>query len=258
MLQKGAAVAYAKEEPCENNLLRMLRPEEFDLLRPSLESFDMDRGTVLHEPGDQVEHAFFPCGGALASYVVVLGSGASVETALIGREGAIGGIVSQGHVPAYSRAVAVIGGEFLRIDLNALEEAKTRSLRVRHLFARYADCLLAQIFQSVACNAAHKIEQRAVRWLVTAMDHTGDHEVPLTQEQLASMLGVGRSYVSRVIQILKQQGVLATRRGGLIVMDAEKLASLSCGCHDAVRRHFEEVLGGVYPKSTTGGPLGDD
>jgi CRP-like cAMP-binding protein len=232
-----------------NNLLRALRPEDFELLRPHLEPRHAVRGTVLHEAGDPVEFAFFPRGAALASYVVILSSGASVETALIGREGAVGGIVSQGHLPAYSRAMVVIGGDFLRIELAALEEAKSRSLTLRHLFARYADCLLAQIFQAVACNAAHRIEQRTVKWLLTAMEHTGDHEILLTQEQLASMLGVGRSYVSRVIQLLKQQQVLATRRGGLIVLNFEKLASLSCDCPAAVRRHFEEVLKGVYPVS---------
>jgi CRP-like cAMP-binding protein len=231
----------------ENNLFRALRHDDFELLRPHLEPRHAERGTVLHEAGDMVEFAYFPRGAALASYVVILSSGASVETALIGREGAVGGIVSQGHLPAYSRAVVIIGGDFLRIELTALEEAKSHSLTLRHLFARYADCLLAQIFQSVACNAAHRIEQRAVKWLLTALEHTGDHEILLTQEQLAGMLGVGRSYVSRVIQVLKQQQVLDTRRGGLIVLDLEKLASLSCDCPDQVRRHFDEVLKGVYP-----------
>jgi CRP-like cAMP-binding protein len=245
-MRKGTALGRLQDTP-ENNLLRVMRRDDYDLLRPGLEGWRIERGTILHEPGDRVEHAYFPCGATLASFVVVLGSGASVETALIGREGAIGGIVSQGHLPAFSRAVAVTGGEFLRIELTALEEAKSQSLTLRHLFARYADCMLAQIFQSVACNAAHKIEQRAVKWLLTAMDHTGDCEVALTQEQLASMLGVGRSYVSRVIQQLKQQNVLATRRGGLIVKDVDKMTALSCGCSDAVRRHFDEVLEGVYP-----------
>jgi len=31
------------------------------------------------------------------------------------------------------------------------------------------------------------------------------------------------------------------------VRDMEKLLSLSCDCPDAVRRHFDEVLKGVYP-----------
>ena len=155
-----------------NNLLRALRPEDYALLEPHLELRSAGRGTVLHEPGDLAEFAHFPCGAALASCVVVLSSGASVETALIGREGAVGGIVSQGHLPAHSRAVVILGGDFLRVELAALEEAKRRSVTLRHLFARYADCLLAQIFQSVAlqCGA----QDRAAGGEVSA-DNDGAH-----------------------------------------------------------------------------------
>ena len=81
----------------------------------------------------------------------------------------------------------------------------------------------------------------------TPIDRTGDHDVPLTQEQLASMMGVGRSYVSRVIQSLKRRHLLETRRGGVRVRDLERLDSLSCGCNNALRRHFDQVLAGVYP-----------
>jgi len=41
----------------------------------------------------------------------------------------------------------------------------------------------------------------------------GDNTVPLTHEQLATLLGVGRSYTSRVIQTFKAEGILETRRG---------------------------------------------
>jgi DNA-binding transcriptional regulator YhcF (GntR family) len=87
-----------------------------------------------------------------------------------------------------------------------------------------------------------------VKWLLAAIDRTGDHDVPLTQEQLAGMMGVGRSYVSRVIQTLKRRHLLETRRGGGRGVDNERLGALSCGCNDALRRHFEQVLAGVYPR----------
>jgi CRP-like cAMP-binding protein len=128
-----------------------------------------------------------------------------------------------------------------------LEEAKLRSMTLRHLFARYADCVMAQVFQAVACNAAHTIEQRTAKWLLSAMQRTGDHEVPLTQEQLANMMGVGRSYISRILQHLKARGFLRTMRGRMCVTDTVALEGLACGCNYAVRRHFDEVLSGVYP-----------
>lgn len=230
-----------------NNLLRSLRPQDFSILEPSLQEWSGKAGAVLFEPGDEVQYAYFPCGPSLVSFVVVLESGLTVETALIGREGAAGGIVSQGHLPAYTRAEVQFPGSFLRIASGDLERAKSSSPEIRHLFARYADCVLAQVFQTVACNAAHTIEQRTVKWLLASIERTGDHDVPLTQEQLAGMLGVGRSYVNRVIQSLKRRGVLETRRGRMQVHDLEEFAGLSCGCQDALRQHFDQVLSGVYP-----------
>lgn len=156
-----------------------------------MEKWQAPTGAILHQPGDKVRFAYFPHGASLISYLVVLDDGHAVETVLIGREGAAGGIVSQGHLPAYIRAGVQLGGMFYRIDLAWLEEAKRRSLTLRHLFDRYADCLMAQIFQFVACNAAHSIEQRAAKWLLAAADRTGSYNLALTQEVPAATLAGG-------------------------------------------------------------------
>jgi hypothetical protein len=88
----------------------------------------------------------------------------------------------------------------VRLPVARLEAAKGRSRALAGLFARYADCLLAQIIQSAACNATHSIEQRAAKWIIATAERTDRDQVPLTHEQLGMLLGVGRSYVSRVIQ----------------------------------------------------------
>jgi CRP-like cAMP-binding protein len=230
-----------------NNLLRALRREDADILLPLTEPWQGEMGRSIFEPGETVRYAYFPCDSSMISLLIVLGDGRSIETALIGREGAVGGIVSHGRLPAYTRAEVQFPGQFLRIELTKLEQAKTHSLTLRHLFARYADCLMAQIFQAVACNAAHSIEQRAAKWLIAAIERTGTTELSLTQEHLAAMLGVGRSYISRVIMSLKERGLLDTRRGRLVVMNFDELQSVACACNACVKRHFDDVLRGVYP-----------
>lgn len=235
-------------EEVGNNLLRSLKPEDWAVLRPKLEDWSARSGMLIHEPGDTVRHAYFPRGASLISYLVVLSDGRGIETVLVGREGAIGGIVSQGKLPAYARAEVQVGGSFWRIDLQDLEQLKAQSPSLRHLFARYADCLLAQIFQSVACNAAHSIEQRMAKWLLAAIDRTGRRDLTLTQEQLAAMLGVGRSYLSRVFRELRDAGVIETGRGHIAVRKLGRLRSLACECNAAVARHFDDVLQGVYPE----------
>lgn len=236
----------ASDRPA-NSLLRSLSAEDMSLLAPELLPWFGEPGAVLYAPGDPVKTVYFPCGPSLVSYRVMLEDGRGVETALVGREGAVGGIVSQGRLPAYARAVVQFPGTFYRMGSRQLEQAKAQSQTLRGQLARYADCMVAQIFQSVACNAAHTIEQRAAKWLIAALDRTGDGDVPLTQEQLASMLGVGRSYISRVVQSMRSRGVLETRRGGVRVRNMDELQRLSCQCNHMVRRHFEDVLKGVYP-----------
>src|SRR5690606_22716 len=122
----------------------------------------------------------------------------AVEVALVGREGAIGGIVSNGNVPAYATAMVRTSGRFLRVKTASLEEAKLDSLPLRHWFSRYSDCLIAQIFQTAACNATHTIIQRTSKWLLAAVSRTEGTEIRMTQEQLAEMLGVGRTFVTRI------------------------------------------------------------
>jgi CRP-like cAMP-binding protein len=231
----------------QNNLLRALRPDDFALLQPDLKPAFVRTGQVLYHPGDEVRQVYFPLEATVLGFRVVIDDGQAIETALIGREGAVSGIVSQGRLPAYCRSEVWHEGPVLRLDVERLEAAKTQSLSIRHLFARYADCLMAQIFQQVACNAAHSIEQRAAKWILSATERTPDASIPYTQEQLAGALGVGRSYLNRVMQTLKGKGLIQTRRGGLTVLDADRLHAIACRCNDAVRRHFDEVLSGVYP-----------
>jgi hypothetical protein len=236
-----------------NNLLRRLNAVDFELIAPHLVALEAGAGEVLYSPGDDVEIVHFPCGPSLVSYLVPNEDGRDVETILIGREGAVGGIVSQGYLPAYTRIMVKFAGPFVRLPVSKLDAAKKQSPTLRNIFARYADCMLAQIFQATACNAIHSIEQRTAKWIVSAMERAdGDEVVPLTHEQLATLLGVGRSYTSRVIQTFKAEGTLETRRGSILIRNPDAMRNRSCRCNEAVKAHFEEVLRGVYPDPEKG------
>jgi hypothetical protein len=231
-----------------NNLLRRLNPDDYALIAPHLSFDQAEANDLLYSPGDHVSVVHFPCGPSLATFLVTSEDGRDVETILVGREGAVGGIVSQGFLPAYTRINVKFGGPFARLPIGKLDAAKAESRTLHNVFTRYADCVLAQIFQSTACNAIHSIEQRTAKWIISAIERTeASDTVPLTHEQLATLLGVGRSYVSRVIQTFKAEGTLQTRRGAILVRDRERLAERACLCNEQVKSHFEEVLRGVYP-----------
>jgi CRP-like cAMP-binding protein len=231
-----------------NHFLRHLNDRDFALIAPYLEHGEAVANQILYNAGDEIESVLFPCGPCLVSYVVAIEDGREIESILVGREGLVGSTDSDAYLPAYSGIVVKVGGPLVRLPVDELAAAKLQSASLREAFARYASCLLAQLLQSTACNAVHSIEQRAAKWINSAIERTGNAVVPFTHEQLASMLGVGRSYASRVIQTFKNENIVETRRGAIVVRNRAALHVRSCGCNTWVMNYFEEVLGGVCSK----------
>ncbi|HWF76275.1 MAG TPA: Crp/Fnr family transcriptional regulator [Caulobacteraceae bacterium] len=232
-----------------NLLLGRLTKHDRARLITHMMAFDMRSGDVIHRAGEDVVDTWFPCGAAMASFCVEASDGKdAVEVAVIGREGAVGGIVSNGQLPAFATAQVRFGGRFIRITTAALEQAKLDSITLRHWFARYSDCLLAQLFQTAACNATHTIVQRTAKWLLAARARTGRDRFELTHAQLALVLGVGRTFVTRTLNNFKDAGLIETTRGQITILDEAALRGRACACTAAIEEHFDAVLSGIYPR----------
>jgi CRP-like cAMP-binding protein len=225
-----------------NRLLSTFSPEARALVEPYGEVVTLEPDETVLTRGGQVRASLFPFGPTMVSLVVELSGGRSVEVASIGREGAVGGIVSCGHALAFSSAAALIGGPALKVPMEALEDAKNRSPFIANLFCRFSDYLLAQVMQSGACNAFHSIPERAARWLLTVQDRAGDR-IELTQEALADLLGVQRTSVNAVVRSLQDEGLIAIGRGVVRVTDRAGLKRRSCECYEIVEEHFGAVIG---------------
>ena len=225
-----------------NRLLATFPPDLRKAVREEVEIIRLEAGDTVLSRGGAVEASVFPFGTTMISMVVDLADGRSVEVASIGKEGAVGGIVSCGHAPAFARAEAIVPGLAARVPMRIIEEAKAQSGHLRNLFCRYSDFLLAQIMQSVACNSFHPIEQRAARWLLTAQDRAGDR-IELTQEALAGLLGVQRTTVNAVARQLADEKLITTRRGTISVQDRAGLERMACECHDRVEGFFDDMVG---------------
>jgi hypothetical protein len=193
-------------------------------------------------PSDQVGSSLFLIGQTVVSMGVQLNGGRSVEVASIGREGAVGGIVSCGHALAFARAEVLVPGAAFKVPMEALEEAKRRSSFVANLFCRFSDFLLAQVMQSTACAAFHSIPERAARWLLHTQDRAGDR-IELAQEAFAALLGVQRTTVNAVLGALQDEGLVMTGRGVVRVTDRAGLKRCACECYRQLEDHFGAVVG---------------
>lgn len=225
-----------------NRLLSTFAPDARALIEPFGTVVRLHAGEVVASRGDEVMATLFPAGSTTISMTIELSDGRTVETALIGRRGAVGGVISCGHAPAFARAAVLVGGPALRVPMQALEDAKRRSSFIANLFCRFSDYLFAQAMQSVACNAFHSIEQRAARWLLHAQDRAGDR-IELTQEDFAGLLGVQRTTVNAVIRSLQDEALVATGRGVVQVADRAGLKRRACECYQRLEDHYAAVIG---------------
>jgi len=64
----------------------------------------------------------------------------------------------------------------------------------------------------------------------------------LTQEYLATMLGVERSTVSVAAADLHRNGLIDYRRGHVRILDREGLEAASCECYENIRTEYSRLV----------------
>jgi CRP-like cAMP-binding protein len=225
----------------QNRLLAALEPTDYALLMPHLRTTHFAQGAVLQEQEAPVDHVYFPLNG-LVSLVSVMEDGQVVETAVVGREGAVGAFAGLGPWHAFTRATVQIPATIAVISTSYFQAAVSQSERIRDLLLRYKEALLGQVQQTAACNALHPLEARLARWLLQALDRTNEHGLPLTQDFIAQMLGVRRTTVTVVAGRLQEAGLIRCRRGRVTILDRAGLEPAACECYRAIRRRTDNVV----------------
>lgn len=226
-----------------NALLARFPPALLQKLTPEFRLVTLKSEQVIQQPGQPIEEAFFPLSCVLSA-VTVMDSGAAIEVASVGKEGAIG-LLSFCGVVSPNRHFAQVPGESLKIDARRLDDFARLNEGVRLVLMRYHSAFLSQISHSVACNGLHSLAQRCARWLLITHDRMDNSDnLPLTHDFLSMMLGVRRAGVTEALQALRDQGAITTTRGAIHVEDREQLEKAACECYHRVKRIYDEMLSG--------------
>jgi CRP-like cAMP-binding protein len=230
--------------PTQNHLLAALPAEEYGRLSVRLELVPMRLGDALYEPGRQFEHAYFPI-SAIVSLLYVTRTGASSEIAGVGPEGIVGIPLFMGGNTTPSSAVVRSAGHAYRLPRRVLAEEFMRGGAVQRLLLTYTQALITQTCQTAACNRHHSIEQQLSRWLLWTVDRLPTQQLTMTQDLVASLLGVRRESVTEAAGHLQQVGVIRYRRGHIDVLDRAGLQSHACECYAVVKNEMNRLLPGV-------------
>ena len=209
-----------------------------------LELVTMQLGDMVYEPGRQLPHAYFPT-TSIVSLHYVTESGASAETAGVGNEGMVGISLFMGGDTTPSSAVVQTAGQAYRLERSVLKQEFNRAGAMQRLLLRYTQALMTQMAQTAVCNRHHAVEQQLSRWLLLTVDRCPQRELVMTQELVASMLGVRRESVTEAAAKLQQAGYIRYRRGHIAVLDRVGLEARACECYAVVKKETNRLLSDV-------------
>jgi CRP-like cAMP-binding protein len=228
----------------ENRLLASLCRELYEKLTPHLKQVSLQRGTILHHPGETIEDLYFPI-DCLLSITITMRDGSTVETGMVGNREVCGvNAFMGGRETTQTEYIVQIAGSAIKIPAQPLQEEFDRNKKLRDLLLPYIQAMIAHISQTTACNRLHPIEQRLARWLLEAQDRIDSDELKLTQEFLGDMLGVRRAGVTQAAQKLQENGLIRYSRGHVQILELQGLEAASCECFSTVRDEYDRLLGG--------------
>jgi CRP-like cAMP-binding protein len=185
-------------------------------------------------------HAYFLEEG-LASVVLPMKDGGTVEVGVIGIDGVVGlpALLGAGRMPGETFIQVEASG--YRIRAQRLKEEFERPGELRRHLHKYLMVNLVQSAQNAACNRLHPIAQRLARWLLTCHDRVQSDRMPLTHEFIAQMLGAPRTTVTLAAGMLQQAGLIDYSRGHVTVKNRSGLEEAACECYGIVRKEFQRL-----------------
>lgn len=221
----------------KNRVLAAIPTRDIQRLSAHLAPVSFKSKRSLHEPGERIDTVYF-LEDAIASVVITMENGNTVEVGLIGREGVVGLPAVIGSGLAVNRTFVQLPGQGFGIKAKVFREQVESSSELRSCLYLATEGFLLQTAQTAACNRIHELEERLARWLMMCSDRIQSDHIPITHEFLAMMLGTRRSSVSIAAGILHKAGLITYSRGSVTIQNRDGLNHAACECYQSVHEQY--------------------
>jgi CRP-like cAMP-binding protein len=122
-------------------------------------------GAIVYEVGEEIDRVYFPSSG-VASLQTVMKDGRAIDTALVGRDGALGAMAV--HGPCRAAAKCVVRSTITAFKISAIKfrRAAAREVALQMIVNHYQDKLLSQTQANAGRYASLPIDQRLAACLL--------------------------------------------------------------------------------------------
>jgi CRP-like cAMP-binding protein len=227
--------------PKQNLLLASLPYSELSMWEHELELVDLKLGQILCEPGINHTHVIFPT-TAIISLLYTTQEGTSSEVAIVGKDGVVGISVFMGSNQTPNQAMVQSAGQAYRLSTKMAKNIGYKNGPLLHMLLSYTQLMITQIAQTAVCNRHHSIDQQLCRRLLTGLDLLQHNDLIMTQELLASLLGVRRESVTVAALKLQEAGVISYSRGHITVLNRRLLEQRCCECYAIVKNEQKRLM----------------
>lgn len=228
-----------RANPRRNLVLAALSENNFDAVKGALDMVNLSAGQVIYESGSPLQYVYFPttCTASLLSSTM---EGETAEVALTGRNGFIGVPLVLGATSMENSVQVQCAGQAYRMSADRFVRVLRDCDQLQQLAMSYVQSLMVQMAQSIVCSRHHSVSERLSQWMLRNSDGLDSHELVVTHETIAHMLGVRRESVTQAAGKLQSAGWIRNSRGKIAIQDRTGLLQSVCECYARIKSDSEQ------------------
>jgi CRP-like cAMP-binding protein len=217
-----------------NLILAALSDHNYDAVKGSLEVVNLTAGQVIYQGGRALQHVYFPttCTAALLSSTM---DGETIEVALTDRNGFIGVPLVLGATSMETSVQVQCAGQAYRMSADHFLSLLRDFHQFHQLVMSYVQSLMMQMAQSIVCSRHHSVGERMSQWILRNSDGVGSHELLVTHETIANMLGIRRESVTQAAGKFQSAGWIRNTRGKITIQNRSGLLQSVCECYARIQ-----------------------
>jgi len=219
------------------DIFQDLSPEEIDALGKRAPMQTVEAGTLFYSPEERSEVLFILKAGRVRLYR--LSPDGKALTTTIVESGTIFGemaILGQGMHDSYAEALTpcvlclMSRDDVVRLLLGdpriALRITETMGRRLLEAERRLSDFVFKSLPERIATVLVTLAEHEPARFSIWP-SHSSQLELRYTHEQLAEMVGTHRETATKILNDLREQGLIDLKRGKVVLLDIDALRRLN-------------------------------
>ncbi|UFW51278.1 MULTISPECIES: Crp/Fnr family transcriptional regulator [Bradyrhizobium] len=239
MLYRSGAARFNTRPFVKNEILTRISLQDLGAIGEFLEPIVLRERMVLQEPKRGLDHVYFIESGLVSLRIVAAGS--ILETAVIGRRGAVGASFLVGGHLSTRQSVVLFPGSAHRIRIEDLQRVMHKHPDVREHLLQYVQALNLHCAQTGLCGVRHDREKRLACWLCLASDALDAGVLPVTHDYLSSVLGLRRAGVTETLIRFEEQRVIRKTRGVLHIDERRYLEQKACSCYKLISGAYASI-----------------